>query len=263
MRVKAVLMIMLALAPLQAAGVTQDELLARLRLDHAVLLGAESDYRRQRESGTLRGIEAGDYAAYVARLRRRVIEDCAELARLAASLPAGLPCPAIPSADTRSAAIDQQAEQTRAERIAGMDAEFSAGLGEYDEMLLREQERVRAAATRREAGAGGGAAGQGAGEAGSGGNGAERTGDAADGEPEKVQGGGANAEDTGSGTGRGAEKTSRSAVTPPDIPDGSDDDVVARQLREAAEKETDPQLRAKLWDEYRKYKRGTRQAGVR
>ena len=39
---------------------------------------------------------------------------------------------------------------------------------------------------------------------------------------------------------------------------GSDDDVVARQLREAAEKETDPVLKEKLWDEYRKYKEGKR-----
>ena len=41
---------------------------------------------------------------------------------------------------------------------------------------------------------------------------------------------------------------------PADIPDGTDDDVVARQLREAAMREPDPQLREKLWDEYRKYK---------
>jgi hypothetical protein len=45
---------------------------------------------------------------------------------------------------------------------------------------------------------------------------------------------------------------------PPGIPDGSDDDVVARQLREAAEKETSPALKAKLWEEYRKYKEGMR-----
>ena len=32
-----------------------------------------------------------------------------------------------------------------------------------------------------------------------------------------------------------------------------DDDVVARQIREAAMKEKDPELREKLWDEYRKY----------
>ena len=47
-----------------------------------------------------------------------------------------------------------------------------------------------------------------------------------------------------------------SSVIPPDIPDGSDDDVVARQLREAAMKETDPRLRERLWDEYRRYKQG-------
>ncbi len=40
---------------------------------------------------------------------------------------------------------------------------------------------------------------------------------------------------------------------PEDIPSGRDDDVVARQLREAAMREPDPELREALWDEYRKY----------
>ena len=42
-----------------------------------------------------------------------------------------------------------------------------------------------------------------------------------------------------------------------EIPDGQDDDVVARQLREAATAETDPELRARLWEEYRNYKNAT------
>lgn len=41
---------------------------------------------------------------------------------------------------------------------------------------------------------------------------------------------------------------------PEGMPDGRDDDVVARQLREAAETEKDPELRTRLWEEYRKYK---------
>ncbi len=41
---------------------------------------------------------------------------------------------------------------------------------------------------------------------------------------------------------------------PADIPSGDDDDVVARQIREAALRETDPVLREKLWQEYRRYK---------
>ena len=43
---------------------------------------------------------------------------------------------------------------------------------------------------------------------------------------------------------------------PPDRPDARDDDVVARQLREAAMAEKDPELRESLWEEYRRYKSG-------
>ena len=45
---------------------------------------------------------------------------------------------------------------------------------------------------------------------------------------------------------------------PPDLADAKGDDIIARQLREAAMKEDDPELREKLWDEYRKYKRDLR-----
>ena len=38
------------------------------------------------------------------------------------------------------------------------------------------------------------------------------------------------------------------------IPDGSDDDIVARRLRKAAQQETDPELKAKLWKEYNDYR---------
>jgi len=55
----------------------------------------------------------------------------------------------------------------------------------------------------------------------------------------------------------GAPGQDQNAAIPEDIPDGNDDDIVARQLREAAMAETDPALREKLWDEYRRYKQGT------
>ena len=42
--------------------------------------------------------------------------------------------------------------------------------------------------------------------------------------------------------------------TPPDTPDAKDDCVVARQIREAAMAETDPELRDALWKEYERYK---------
>lgn len=52
--------------------------------------------------------------------------------------------------------------------------------------------------------------------------------------------------------GPGADGEPRFPV-PDDIPSGRDDDVVARQIREAAMQEEDPELRERLWDEYRRY----------
>jgi len=42
----------------------------------------------------------------------------------------------------------------------------------------------------------------------------------------------------------------------PDVPDiVENEDIVARQIREAAEAETDPELQKKLWEEYENYNR--------
>jgi hypothetical protein len=54
----------------------------------------------------------------------------------------------------------------------------------------------------------------------------------------------------------GPQGTSGSAAS--EVPDGSDDDVVARRLRKAAEAETDPELKEKLWKEYIEYKKGAK-----
>ena len=43
---------------------------------------------------------------------------------------------------------------------------------------------------------------------------------------------------------------------PPDVRDARDDDVVCRQLREAAMAEPDDALREALWDEYRRCRGG-------
>jgi hypothetical protein len=57
----------------------------------------------------------------------------------------------------------------------------------------------------------------------------------------------------GGAAGIGGDSEDRPPI-PPDVGDGSDDDIIARQLREAAMSEEDPELREKLWDEYRAYK---------
>ena len=58
--------------------------------------------------------------------------------------------------------------------------------------------------------------------------------------------------------GEGNIPTRSHSRVPPDLVDAKGDDIIARQLREAAMKEEDPELRDKLWDEYRKYKRDLR-----
>jgi len=242
--------LLLAGLSLQAvASVSTEALLQRLRSDHAAMVSAESDFHSRRERGTLSGNEAADYATYVAGLHRRVAEDCVALTENDVPVPADLSCPEDPPATIIApAAIDLAGEQTGAEATAALDAELFAGLGEFDEMLLREQERVKAATPRTDGASGGGGGG---GSGGSGSNGGEYD---DSGDTESASGG----EPTyGQGAGPGSRQSTASSSAPPGTPDGSDDDVVARQLREAAEKETDPELKKKLWEEYRKYKQGT------
>jgi hypothetical protein len=45
---------------------------------------------------------------------------------------------------------------------------------------------------------------------------------------------------------------------PKDIGDGQGDNIVLRQIRDAAMQESDPTLKEKLWDEYRRIKSGKR-----
>jgi hypothetical protein len=247
-----------------ARGAQDVPLLEQLRVDREAMISAEQDLRRHRKQGDLGPTETREYAAYVERLRQRVVRDCMALAAAEIMVSAERGCSEQPAATVRPADIDQQAEQTDAERAAALDAELDADLGEYDQRLLREQERVKAARPRS---AGGGGQG-GAGSAAEGGEGTEggRSGDLADnGDPgatgESRENGDLAAPPPASGAagGEAGGAGHQAAVKdqPKDIPDGSGDDIVARQLREAAERETDPELKRKLWEEYRKYKQGT------
>ena len=72
--------------------------------------------------------------------------------------------------------------------------------------------------------------------------------------------GGGGARGAGSGVGRSPDLSGQVGINPngpgPGAvrgPASGDDGIVARQLREAAEREPDPMLKEKLWREYRKY----------
>lgn len=152
------------------------------------------------------------------------------------------------------AAVDQAGEQTSSEKTADLDAQLFSGISEFDEMLLREQQRIKSATPHTGDGEGGGD-GSGDGDGGSGEY--EGEGEAGEGEGQVATGEGDSTDYDGSAGSGSTQPAGKGQPPPPGTPDGSDDDVVARQLREAAEKETDPVLKKKLWEEYRKYKEGT------
>ena len=76
-------------------------------------------------------------------------------------------------------------------------------------------------------------------------------------QPPENQSGDTDQDDTiNRGSGGGAEKRYKSVkVDSSPGESGNNDDIVLRQIREAAEKETDPVLKGKLWQEYRKIKK--------
>ena len=142
-----------------------------------------------------------------------------------------------------------------------LDGRLEAGYAVFDGMILGERERAQRDADMAGAGVmgtGAGADGGADGQPGAGGDGGNGNGDS----PTIIASNDSGSRGTGAGVfGTGAERQGEfdeeNAVAtypvPEDIPSGDDDDVVARQLREAAMREPDPELREKLWDEYRKY----------
>jgi hypothetical protein len=148
---------------------------------------------------------------------------------------------------------------TADEQAAELERELGRALEDFDGLLLDEQKRLE----RLSSGSGDTApTDSGSGAAGSTGEGSgDRGGTATPESPSDRRG------TDGGGMVGGASETSdqdRSGSgdrVPPDVGDGSDDDIVARQLREAAMAEDDPELREKLWDEYRMYKESVAAGG--
>lgn len=156
------------------------------------------------------------------------------------------------------------------DRRAQIDRRFDETFAVFDARMRKEQEAV----SEERASGGGGASGSGADPSGEGGDGDPESsagagpgetepgdgamgGSGVPGSPGEDAGDQSGSEGGGGGVGGGAKGGSGPNTVPADIPDGRDDDIVARQLREAAMKETDPELRERLWDEYRQYKKST------
>ncbi len=157
------------------------------------------------------------------------------------------------------------AAMTEREQVMLLEQQLNRQLGKFDEEMLQERERVQNTENEQGGGSyGGGGSSNGGASTGSNGD-ANSVGESQDSAQSAKPGGGqSRTPRTGQRAGQVADGqtgdmgAARTAVEiPKNLPDGRDDDVVARQLREAATQETDPVLREKLWDEYRKYRTGT------
>lgn len=138
---------------------------------------------------------------------------------------------------------------TTAEQVAILDRQLEQSTSDFDSMILEEQARQRAMDRERAAQR---SQRESAEPATRGGMGNSRyQDDVAMGGSDSRGGGGMGGASRGGST---APENPAIFTPPEDIPQGDDDDVVARQLREAAMREPDPEVRERLWNEYRKYK---------
>lgn len=221
----------------------------------------DAAFRISRKAGTLSTGESEDYAAFVAGLRLRVIEQCIETRTIGGDdAIRGFDCqrPTGPQ-DAPPKVVSTAHVQTEEEKRASLNARLNELEAEVDESLLKKQQKMKQAATNNSAGSP--AAGGGTSAATAGSQSGEGTGSA--GKSSGPAGGQeqARAGDTGpsappSASGPGKKPQEAAAPKRHQSQDGAgDDDIIARQLREAAEKETDPILKEKLWAEYNKYKK--------
>lgn len=195
---------------------------------------------------------------YLARVRELVTfnrERVRNLAQTVGALPAGTTSAGPGVAKTPMVATD-------AEEVAALEAKLGGSLAEFDQLLLDEARRARTRGAMGGSGSPGGSGGVAAGENLSKGSGAGSkapgVADPGNGKAAPQRSAGEPGLPGGRIEGSDPGTAGATAVRPPDVGDGSDDDVVARQIRKAAESEPDPELRQKLWDEYRKYKQGTK-----
>ena len=270
--------------------------LEKAREDLQISLATEarisSDLDQLRRSGNTSPEVLKEYETYLARVHEMVVESQKIVQEMEAAyarlVPPGKASDTVDSTTATDTPNVDLPDEEEFDRVAALDRELSDSLAAFDEMLLRELDDIRlqssekmtdlaeeaAAAAQRlrekgidldtsspeepsDAHEDGRDQDEGVSDS------EEEGGTPTEGEtyPE------AGAAEPKEGAGQTEESGSRGQGKDGTLPgkQGSrsegyeDDDIVARQIREAAEKETDPELKEKLWKEYEEYKQGRTQ----
>jgi hypothetical protein len=231
-----------------------------LREAVAELRREDKSYRAFRAAAKKDNPELEEYAAFIAGLQLRVFEQC-EVVRAQAGEEAVREFDCIRLTPNRPIVVtvpSASAVQTEEEKRAALNARLNDIEGDVDDSLQKRQQEIRQRQAASTAGGGGGGGG--------GRGGAAGTKDGTRGTPgQPGESGGPTAS---AGSIPGQQQPPAAAYGRPGATDAparqrvmdgtSDDDVVARQLREAAEREADPVLKEKLWAEYKKYREARR-----
>jgi len=272
-------------SPSLASQAELQRALAELRASDAEWRRESGLYRAQRQSGQIKGLEAAEYAEFVAILQRQKLENCENVRRIGGNEALeGTDCLTLAVANPRQEQHEALPEPVRtdAEKAGSLEEQLRTIEAELDKDLAGAQQRGREKAAARVArlpqrddgkeirsenpGDGQGTDRTPASPKWSD-PGPEKNGDAARAGSETDAGRSLNTETSdekpgqqrsgsrypGAGT-SGEDKEKSAKVDNAAGESGDDDDVVLRQIRDAAEKETDPVLKEKLWEEYRKMK---------
>ena len=225
-----------------------------------------AEIERLKDSGNASAQEIEDYQAYLDRVRAMTAENGNVVSRMETAYArhtrdaAGLDAAA---ADNPRDGFDPAIPEERTvDEVAALDRELNASLAKFDDRLLKEMEAIRADSAKKLQDL------------------AQEAADAAKRLRDKGMDGNTPAENSAGETSRQTDTSSPDGKTEPEAvgtagetanrgnsgavgkgspadrhrDDYKDDDIVARQLREAAENETDPELKEKLWKEYEDYK---------
>ena len=250
------------------------EALAELHASDVEWRQNEAEFRELRRVKTQSDNDPAvvEFAEFVASLHRKMLEACQKYRTLGGDpdrlgfkcrLPEEKPASGQGSPQTEQSAQTAGTAQTDMEKMASVEDPLSKSLNEFDQWQQEKEEKLReiVASKKSEGGPPGSKEGK---EKGDGGNiqsepgGAEARSGGSSSKGRGERGVGAQRRMAEAGVAPGVEKQAKTSPRSEGVGGGSDDDVVARQLQEAAEKEQDPVMKEKLWEEYRKYKASKR-----
>lgn len=266
-----------------AYGASLEELKSRLdlarenlRISEASEVHIASELEKLNNSENISPELIKNYEVYLGRAQemvaenRRIVKEMA--AAYAGQAPSRQPSGSTPSPEAGRELDTEIPENEELDEMVYLERKFGDSLASFDEMLLKKWDEILARSTEKmkDLSEEMAAAGQQAGQKGeetdtssaeTSAEVQEGTEDSKEGEisPEEgldVQNTTAEGQESApSGEGKGQTPTQKKRSDS----SGDDDDIVARQIREAAEKETDPELKEKLWKEYEEYKKGSSQ----